>query len=55
MTRFVPLLKRNKKAQRAYHSRQRGTLTCPAVQIQPSGKRYCRSREKARLREEAFR
>ena len=48
MTRFVPLEKQSKKAQKAYHRAQRGTWHdfSPVTRIVQSGKVYDRCREK---------
>ncbi len=48
MRKLVPLCKQSKKAQRAYHSRQRGSWgdVTPVTRTVPSGKCYIRSRAK---------
>ena len=45
---FIPMEKRSKKAQKAYHQMQRGTWHGfnPATRIVRSGKVYDRNREK---------
>ncbi len=58
MQTFIPLEKRSKKEQRAYHAMQRGTWHgfCPVTRVVRSGKAYDRSREKraARAAGDAF-
>ncbi len=48
MQTFIPLEKRSKKAQRAYHASQRGTWHefSPVTRIVPNGKAYNRSKAK---------
>ena len=48
MQMFIPLEKRSKKAQKAYHRMQRGTWHgfSPVTRIAPNGKAYDRNREK---------
>ena len=48
MNSFIPLEKRSKKEQRAYHKAQRGTWHefSPVTRIVPNGKAYSRSRNK---------
>lgn len=48
MQTFIPLEKRSKKAQKAYHRMQRGTWHGfrPVTRIVPNGKAYDRNREK---------
>lgn len=48
MTQMVPLHKQNKKEQRAYHSKQRGSWygLCPVTRTVPNGKVYDRNRVK---------
>jgi len=48
MKQFVPLDKQSKKAQREYHSKQRGTWNgiSPVTRIVPNGKAYDRNRIK---------
>ena len=54
MNTFVPLEKRSKKEQRAYHRAQRGTWHefSPVTRVVPSGKAYSRSRSKRDVRRE---
>jgi len=54
MQTFIPLEKRSKKAQRAYHALQRGTWHAfsPVTRIVPNGKAYSRSKAKRALRRE---
>lgn len=49
---FVPLEKRSKKAQKAYHAQQRGSWNGvnPVTRAVPSGKEYNRKKEKANMR-----
>ncbi|MBR0311324.1 MAG: hypothetical protein IJQ98_02915 [Oscillospiraceae bacterium] len=49
MTHFIPLEKRSKKAQRAYHAQQRGSWHgfCPVTRVVESKKKYKRSRANA--------
>ena len=48
MQTFIPLEKRSKKAQRAYHASQRGTWHefSPVTRVVPNGKAYNRSKAK---------
>ena len=48
MQAFIPLEKRSKKEQRAYHKAQRGTWHefSPVTRIVPNGKAYSRSKAK---------
>ena len=48
MQTFIPMEKRSKKEQRAYHVAQRGTWHefCPVTRIVPNGKAYNRSKAK---------
>ena len=48
MQTFIPLEKRSKKAQRAYHASRRGTWHgfSPVTRIVPNGKAYNRSKAK---------
>ena len=57
MQKQVPLHKQSKKAQRAYHSRQRGSWCgiCPVTRTVPNGKAYDRSRAKRCRETEAYR
>lgn len=54
MTQMVPLNKQSKRAQKAYHARQRGSWNGlnPVTRIVPDGKRYDRSRAKREMRME---
>lgn len=48
MNRWVPMEKQSKKAQRKYHSRQRGSWNglCPVTRTVPNKKAYDRNRMK---------
>lgn len=48
MTRMVPLKKQSKRAQKKYHSSQRGTWhgLCPVTRTVPSAKVYDRKKRK---------
>ncbi len=52
MQTFIPLEKRSKKAQKAYHRMQRGTWHGfdPVTRVVRSGKAYNRNAEKKTLR-----
>ena len=52
MKQFVPLEKRSKKAQKEYHSKQRGSWNglCPVTRVAPGGKIYDRARWQRELR-----
>lgn len=54
MKQFVTLDKRSKKAQREYHSKQRGTWgeINPVTRSVPSAKEYNRKKEKKRIGKE---
>ena len=54
MQTFIPLEKRSKKAQRAYHASQRGTWHefSPVTRVVPNGKAYNRNKAKRAGREE---
>ena len=49
MQNMIPLHKQSKKAQRAYHSRQRGSWSGvkPVTRVMPNGKAYDRKRMKS--------
>ncbi len=49
MQNMIPLHKQSKKAQRAYHSRQRGSWSGvkPVTRVLPNGKAYDRKRMKS--------
>lgn len=53
MESFVPLNKRSKKAQRAYHKKQRGSWygLSPVTRTVPSGKVYDRNKTKSASRD----
>ena len=55
MNVFIPLEKRSKKEQKAYHKSQRGTWHefSPVTRIMPNGKAYSRSRNKRIARRDA--
>lgn len=46
---MIPLQKQSKKAQREYHSRQRGSWSGvkPVTRVMPNGKAYDRKRSKS--------
>ena len=52
MKQIVPLKKQSKRAQRAFHSKQRGSWydVNPVTRIVPSGKAYDRGRMKREAR-----
>lgn len=52
MQTFIPLEKRSKKEQRAYHAMQRGTWHgfCPVTRVVRNGKAYDRNQEKKTVR-----
>ena len=52
MKKFVPLKKRSKTAQQAYHSRQRADWGCvnPAARVEKDRHRYDRKQSKTLLR-----
>lgn len=52
--RFIPLEKQSKKAQRAYHAKQRGSWNGvnPTSKVIPSGKTYSRKKRREEYAEE---
>ena len=48
MEKMVPVRKQSKKAQKAYHAKQRGRWygVSPVSRTVPSGKAYCRAKVK---------
>lgn len=51
MTQMVPLKKRNKKMQKEFHAKQRGSWygLCPITRSVPNGKAYDRNKIKRSL------
>ncbi len=56
MQTFIPMEKRSKKQQRAYHAAQRGTWHefCPVTRVVPNGKAYNRNKAKRAAGREEF-
>lgn len=52
MRQFIPLEKQSKKAQKAYHTKQRGSWNgvSPVTRVIPNGKVYDRNQEKRYIR-----
>lgn len=52
MKKIISLNKQSKKAQRAYHAKQRGSWygLCPVTRVVPSKKGYDRNRERKNTR-----
>lgn len=53
MTKFIPLDKQSKRAQKEHHTKQRGSWygICPVTRTVPNGKVYDRNRVKRANRE----